>query len=90
VVNSLGRYAHAVQQARALHPEVILMETKATQGLETLKALRDAVPEAALIVLTSYPDGREEEEVLDAGACAYLLKTLDTRSLVAQIRESAP
>jgi DNA-binding NarL/FixJ family response regulator len=89
VVSSLGEYAQAVQQAQAVQPEIILMEIKVTGGLETLQALRCALPRAAILVLTSYPDAREEERVLALGARAYLLKTLDTTSLVQAIHDTA-
>jgi DNA-binding NarL/FixJ family response regulator len=89
VVSSLGEYAQAVQQAQAVQPEIILMEIKVTGGLETLQALRSALPRAAILVLTSYPDAREEERVLALGARAYLLKTLDTTSLVQAIHDTA-
>ncbi|MEJ5308777.1 MAG: response regulator transcription factor [Anaerolineae bacterium] len=89
IVGSLGRYAEAVQEARVLAPDVILMETKAPEGLETLATLRQLLPDTAVIVLTSYPDSREEDQVRQMGAARYLLKTLDTRSLVREIRNVA-
>lgn len=89
IVGSLGRYAEAVQQARVLAPDVILLETKAPEGIETLTTLRQLVPDTAVIVLTSYPDSREEDQVRQMGAARYLLKTLDTRSLVHEIRTVA-
>jgi DNA-binding NarL/FixJ family response regulator len=89
VVKSTGRYAQAVRDACTLAPEVILLETKAPDGIETLQALRTAVPQAAVIVLTSYSDSREEEAVLELGAVAYVLKTLDTHILLETIRQTA-
>lgn len=89
LVGSTGHYEHAVQQARALHPDVILLETKVPAGLETLRALRAAVPEAAVIILTSYHDNEEEGQALQLGASCYLLKGLDTKTLVRQIRAAA-
>ncbi|MFP4343802.1 MAG: response regulator transcription factor [Anaerolineales bacterium] len=89
VVSSVGEYGRAVQEAQAVHPEVILMEIKTTAGLATLQALRSALPRAAVLVLTSYPDAREEEHVLALGARAYLLKTLNTASLVQAIHDTA-
>jgi DNA-binding NarL/FixJ family response regulator len=86
IVGSLGRYAEALQQARVLAPDVILIETKTPEGLETLAALCQLLPNIAVIVLTSYPDSREEDQVRQMGAARYLLKTLDTRSLVREIR----
>ena len=89
IVGSLGYYAEAVQQARVLTPDVILLETKAPEGLQTLATLHQLLPDAAVIVLTSYPDSREEDQVRQMGAARYLLKTLDTRSLVREIRTVA-
>ncbi|MBN1262647.1 MAG: response regulator transcription factor [Anaerolineae bacterium] len=88
VVKSTREYADAVRDAQACGPDVILMEVKAPQGMVTLRALREALPLCAVIVLTSYLDSREEESVLEMGASAYLLKTLDTQALVRRIHES--
>ncbi|MGC9393864.1 MAG: response regulator [Anaerolineae bacterium] len=89
IVGSLGRYAAAIQQAQVLAPDVILLETKAPEGLETLEILQKLLPDTSVIVLTSYPDSREEDQVRQMGAASYLLKTLDTRSLVHEIRTVA-
>ena len=89
IVGSLGHYADAIRQAQMLAPDVILLETKAPEGLETLEILRQLLPNIAVIVLTSYPDSREEDQVRQMGAASYLLKTLDTRSLVHEIRTVA-
>ncbi len=85
IVGSTGQYTCAAQRARALHPDVILLETKVPQGIETLKALREASPPSAVIILTSYPDSREEDLALQNGAASYVLKTLDTQALVQEI-----
>lgn len=89
VVKSTSRYVQAVQDARVLAPEVILLETKTLDGLQTLQAMRAAAPQAAVIVLTSYSDSREEEAALALGAAAYVLKTLDSQALVQAIRRAA-
>jgi len=89
VIHSTGSYTEAVSCARDEQPDVILMEIKTSEGMEALQALRKALPQSAIIVLTSYLDSREEAEVLQMGACAYLLKSIDTAELVRQIQESA-
>jgi DNA-binding NarL/FixJ family response regulator len=89
VVKSARCYAEAVQHARTSQPEVVLMEIKTPEGMRTLRALREALPKSAIIVLTSYLDSQEETEVLNLGASAYLLKSLDTATLVQQIHTSA-
>ncbi len=89
IVGSTGRYEDALQQARLLAPDVILLETKAPGGLQTLQTLRQICPYCAVIVLTSYPDSQEEDQARQMGAASYLLKTLDTKSLVREIRDVA-
>ncbi|HOT91768.1 MAG TPA: response regulator transcription factor [Anaerolineae bacterium] len=89
VVGSTGRYEDALRQAQMLAPDVILMEIKAPEGLQTLQTLRRMYPECAVIVLTSYPDSQEEDQVRQMGAASYLLKTLDTKVLVREIRNVA-
>jgi two-component system vancomycin resistance associated response regulator VraR len=89
VVRSLGCGAEAIEYAHTYQPEVVLMEIKTSEGMRTLRALRKALPEGAIIVLTSYLDSREEAEVLDLGASAYVLKSLNTAALVEQIHNSA-
>jgi len=89
IVGSTGRYEDALQQARLLTPDVILLEIKAPEGLQTLQTLRRMYPECAVIVLTSYPDSQEEDQARQMGAVSYLLKTLDTKSLVREIRNVA-
>lgn len=89
VIHSTGKYIDAVQWAGDQQPEVVLMEIKTSEGMDALEALRKAFPNSAIIVLTSYLDSREEAEVLQMGACAYLLKSIDTAELVRQIQESA-
>lgn len=89
IVGSTSRYDTALSQAKTLQPDVILVESKAPEGLPTLRALCRALPHCAILVLTSYPDSREEDEVLQMGVTRYLLKTLDTKALVSEIRTAA-
>lgn len=88
VLGSIGEYRHAPRQAQRLAPDVILMETKAPQGIETLQRLCCTLPGCSIIVLTSYLDSREEDLTRQLGASCYLLKSLDTRTLVGQIRSA--
>ncbi len=89
IIGSTGRYQFAVQRVRILLPDVILLEIKTPTGIETLKALRTASPRSALIVLTSYPDSREEDIALQNGAVSYVLKNLNTKALIQEIHHAA-
>ncbi len=71
--------------------EVVLLETKRSdsQGMAALRRLRAECPGTAVIVLTSYPDAQEQLEALHAGAVRYLLKEINSPSLVREIRAIA-
>ncbi len=89
IVGSVGTYDEAIAKAQALKPDIILMETKAPHGLATLRDLCRTLPSCPILVLTSYPDSIEEDEVLEMGASRYLLKSLDTTELVREISSVA-
>ncbi|MBN2006156.1 MAG: response regulator transcription factor [Anaerolineae bacterium] len=89
IVGSTSDYAEAVSKAQQVRPDVILLETKAPGGLETLRMLCNRLPQSAILVLTTYPDSQEEDETRRLGALRYLLKTLNTGELVREIRMAA-
>ena len=70
--------------------DVVLLETKRSdeQGMAALRRLRAEVPATNVIVLTSYPDAKEKDEALEAGAVRYLLKDIGSKYLVQEIREA--
>jgi len=77
----------AVAQARAMQPDVILMDIimPDLDGVEAIRQIIRENPAARIIALTMY---RQEQYMLDsirAGARGYLLKTIDARDLIAAI-----
>src|SRR5215471_8410174 len=66
----------AVQQFRAHHPDVTLMDLQMPEmnGLDAIIAIRSEFPEARIIVLTTYTGDVQILRALKAGAQAYLLK----------------
>ena len=74
VVAEAGSRAEAVRRAELVRPDVILVDLQLPDGtgIELMQELRDSVPQALPIVLTSFDD----DEALAAGARAYLLKTV--------------
>jgi DNA-binding NarL/FixJ family response regulator len=55
-------------------------------GIETTRAVRAMVPDAAVVVLTSFSDRARIVAALDAGATGYLLKDADPDELARAIR----
>jgi two-component system NarL family response regulator len=68
--------AQAAALALAHRPDVILMDLRmpAMGGVEAIRAIRSAWPNARVIVLTTYDGDEDIYQALRAGARAYLLK----------------
>ncbi len=77
VVAEAGSRAEAVRRAELVRPDVILVDLQLPDGtgIELMQELRESVPQALPIVLTSFDDDEALAEALAAGARAYLLKT---------------
>ena len=78
----------AIQQFRALHPDVTLMDLQMPEmnGIEALIAIRNEFPDAKVIVLTTYAGDVQILRALKAGAQAYLLKNTLHKQLLETIR----
>jgi DNA-binding NarL/FixJ family response regulator len=78
----------AIQQFRAHHPDVTLMDLQMPEmnGLDAMIAIRGEFPEARIIVLTTYVGDAQVLRALKAGARAYLLKNSLHKELLETIR----
>src|SRR5512139_3104815 len=76
VVGEAGDGAQAVTQARALQPDVILMDLlmPVKTGLEALQEIRAEDPDARVLILTSAGDRAQVIAALKAGARGYIMK----------------
>ena len=74
-----------VQEGR---PEVALLDIRMPEmdGLEAARAIREAVPDTGVIMLTAYNDRHFVVEAVRAGARGYVLKSRDADTLVQTIR----
>ena len=91
VVGDVGEAESAIGLARSLHPDVILVETKRTdgRGLELISWLAESGLGSVVVVLTSYPSEWERWAAHRAGAVNYLLKEIDSPLLFDRIRQAA-
>ncbi|MDO4606928.1 MAG: response regulator transcription factor [Bowdeniella nasicola] len=78
VVAEAGSVAEAVRRATLVRPEVVLVDLQLPDGtgIDIIDRLREQVPEAKCIVLTSFDDDDALAQALHAGAKAYVLKTV--------------
>jgi len=79
----------AIQQYREHRPDVTLMDLRMPDlsGIDALLAIRAEFPEARIIMLTTFEGDVEVRRALEAGACAYLLKSIPPSQLAQVIRQ---
>jgi DNA-binding NarL/FixJ family response regulator len=78
----------AIQQFRALRPDVTLMDLQMPEmnGLDATISILGEFCDARIIILTTYTGDVQVLRALKAGASAYLLKNLLYKELVETIR----
>src|SRR5213593_2802117 len=81
--------AEAIAQFRRLRPDVTLMDLRLPDmsGIDAMIAIRSEFPEARIIILTTFAGDTEIQRALEAGARAYLLKSMPPKELVEAIRQ---
>lgn len=77
-----------VAQARALRPDVILLDMVMPRqdGLGAIAAIMRETPQARILVLTSFAEDEKVFPAIKAGALGYLLKDSTPQDLVRAIR----
>jgi DNA-binding NarL/FixJ family response regulator len=90
VVGEAENGRQAVQMARTLSPNVILMDIAMPQlsGLEATRQVLHDNPSAKVIVLSSYGDEEYVHQLTDAGACGYLIKQTAAHDVIKAIHEA--
>jgi two-component system, NarL family, response regulator LiaR len=78
----------AIAAAARLRPDVILMDLVMPEldGVAAMRLLRERVPEARVIVLTSFLDDDKLLPALRSGAAGYLLKNADPAEVARAVR----
>jgi len=81
----------AIALFRASRPDVTLMDVRlpGMSGLEATQAIRADCPDARIIMLSTYGGDEEVYGALQAGAMAYLMKSVAREELVLTIRKAA-
>jgi DNA-binding NarL/FixJ family response regulator len=76
VVGEAADGAAAIDQAAALKPDIVVMDVSmpGVNGLLATKTLKQRQPDVSVVVLTRHEDENYVEELLRAGASAYVLK----------------
>ena len=79
----------AIQRFREHTPDVTLMDLRLPDmsGIDVMVAIRSEFPEARVIILTTFAGDVEIQRALQAGARAYMLKSMPPRELMEAIRQ---
>lgn len=88
VVGQAGTGAAAIRMWKHCRPDVCLLDLcmPEVDGLETLRRIREAEPEARVLILTSSESADDADCALAAGACGYVTKSLEHDAILAAIR----
>lgn len=87
VVGEAGTAEEAIAQALALHPDVVVMDIRlpGRSGIDACREIVQRLPEAKVIMLTSYAEDELLFEAIAAGAAGYVLKRIGSDDLVRAI-----
>ncbi|MGI5267628.1 response regulator [Nonomuraea sp. CA-218870] len=91
VLAEAGDGAQAVELARTLEPDVILMDLRmpVMDGVAAIRRLAELGLRARVLVLTTYDTDKDVLPAIEAGATGYLLKDTQRDDLVRAVRTAA-
>jgi two-component system response regulator NreC len=91
VVGEAGNAKDAIFRARALKPDVILLDVvmPGQSGIDVLPSLLKEAPETKVLVLSMQDDPSYVREAFAAGASGYVLKEAADEEVVSAVREIA-
>ena len=79
----------AVAVAQTSQPDLVLLDIAMPimDGMQALPLIREAAPQAVVVMLSGYPFETAGQGALDAGAHGYLEKANLVKSLVPQLEQ---
>jgi len=88
VVGQAADGHEAIDLARRLQPDVILMDIKMPRldGIQSTRRIKEDLPTTPIIILTTYADDELVFEGIRAGASGYLLKDITRDQLAEAVR----
>ncbi len=89
VVGEAETGRQAVELAKELHPNIVLMDIvmPALNGLEAARQISKQVPSCKVLILSSYGDDEYVQRLNEVGARGYLIKQTAATDLMKAIRE---
>jgi DNA-binding NarL/FixJ family response regulator/signal transduction histidine kinase len=77
----------AVEQARALRPDIVMMDVQMPKcsGVEAARLIKAEFPETKVILLTGAENGNDLLEAVKLGVSGYFLKNMDANNIFSQL-----
>ena len=87
IVGEAATGAEALQQVRALRPDVVLMDINLpdVSGFVITEKLRRELPDVRVLIVTMHESREYAVQIVRSGACGYLLKEAKPAEMVAAI-----
>jgi DNA-binding NarL/FixJ family response regulator len=91
VVGEATNGREAIEMARALQPDVVVMDVHMPEvtGIEATRRIRHENPDVRVLALTAYDNPAYARALLDAGADGFVLKTVELARLLKALKEVA-
>ena len=91
VVGEAADGATGVEQAKALRPDIVVMDLMMPNldGIEATGRIKAVLPDVEVIALTSFIEESRVVAAIEAGASGFLLKDAEADELAAAIRSAA-
>jgi len=91
VVGEANNGATALVEAARLRPDVVILDLymPTLSGFQTMPELQKLLPEARVVVMTSFDSPRAETASAELGAAAYVVKGIKRRELLRAVRRAA-
>jgi DNA-binding NarL/FixJ family response regulator len=91
VVGEATNGQQAVQETKRLRPQVVVLDLAMPllNGVEAARQIADEVPDARVLILSSYSDDQHLRQAVQAGVAGYLVKETAGNDLMRAVREAA-
>jgi two-component system response regulator DevR len=91
VVGEAATGAEAMTRIPLAKPDVAILDVRLQEGsgIEVCRDIRSAMPKLACLMLTSYADDEAMYSAIMAGAAGYVLKQINARDLIEDVKKVA-